>query len=147
MEEKENKPKKIRKYTRSAAKRLRDAKMVEMALTGAPIKEIAAELNVNRDTVGDVLKDATETKKILKQAEMRIHSLVGKAIDTVEAALDGRASDMTNGFKSALAVLKSVGVMKDKIDLTHSFPKPTIIRRRNGEEVILGSRNDEDDVA
>lgn len=139
--------KKDRKIQRSAAKRLRDANVLSMAADGKQIKEIAGEMNIDRGTVTKIL-NSTESKEIIRQAESRIKSLVGKALDTVEAALDGRANDMNNGFKSALAVLKSVGVMKDKIDLSHSFPKPTIIKRLNGEEVILGSRpNDDEDAA
>jgi len=142
---KEPKPKKIRKYTRSPAKKLRDAAIVEMAVAGSPIKEIAGKLNIDRDTVSDVLNSSAQTKAILKNAESRIYNLVGKAMDTVEAALDGRTVDMTNGFKSALAILKSCGVIKDKIDLSHSFPKPTIIHKLNGDQVILGSKQDDED--
>ena len=133
MEEQNTKPKRNRAQ-RSAAKRLRDSRVVEMASSGVPIKEIAGEMNIDRTTVTRILSS-------------RVHSLVDKALKTVEDAMDNSRLDMPSGTKVAIALLKSVGVLKDKVDLSHSFPKPTIIEKRNGDQVILGAAYDDDETA
>jgi hypothetical protein len=152
MEEQNNKPKRNRKQ-QSITKMIRNKKIVDLALEGTRTqKEIAAEVKVDRTTVGRVLS-SQEVKEILKKAQSRVNEMIDTALDTVNTAMTTSHADMTNGLKASLAVLKSVGVIKDKVDLTHSFPKPTIIEKLNGDRVILGSRpvdedeSDEDYVA
>ncbi len=145
MEEQNTKPKRNRAQ-RSAAKRLRDSRVVEMASSGVPIKEIAGEMNIDRTTVTRILS-SNEIKAIVNTANSRVHSLVDKALKTVEDAMDNSRLDMPSGTKVAIALLKSVGVLKDKVDLSHSFPKPTIIEKRNGDQVILGAAYDDDETA
>jgi hypothetical protein len=152
MEEQNTKPKRNRKQ-QSITKMIRNNKIVDLALEGTRTqKEIAAEVKVDRTTVGRVLS-SEEVKKILKAADSRVNEMIHTALDTVKTAMTTSHADMTNGLKASLAVLKSVGVLKDKVDLTHSFPKPTIIEKLNGDRVILGSRpvdqdeSDEDYVA
>tara|TARA_R110000868_G_scaffold62962_2_gene189929 strand:- start:115 stop:543 length:429 start_codon:yes stop_codon:yes gene_type:complete len=128
---------------RASTKKLRDARAIEMAINGITQQEIANELNVNRTTVNRILSSA-EVKQILKDADSRIHSLVAKALDTVDDALNGRATDMTNGLKASIALLKSTGALKDKIDIAHTFPKPTIITKRDGTEVVLGVKAEDE---
>jgi len=141
---KNNKPKRNR-IQRSTTRRLRDARAIAMAVEGKTQKEIAGVIGVDRTTVGRILS-SSEVKQLLKLAESRVNGLIESALDTVEKAMTSSAADMTNGLKASLAVLKSVGVIRDKIDLEHSFPKPTIINKLNGDQVILGaSRPDESD--
>ena len=144
MDETTKPSKKECKIRRSNAKRLRDASIIEMATEGRPIKEIAGKVDLHRNTVRDIL-DSAESRKIIQGAEARIFSLVGKCIDTLEKGLDESATDMNNAGKFALAILKSIGAIKDRVDLTHSFPKPTIITKRNGDQVILGSKIDSEE--
>jgi hypothetical protein len=63
--------------------------------------------------------------------------LIKKAMRVVDEEMD-IAPGEPNRLKAALSVLKSVGVIKEKIDMTHSFPKPTVILRSDGTQVILG---------
>ncbi len=88
MEEQNTKPKRYRAQ-RSAAKRLRDSRVVEMASSGVPIKEIAGEMNIDRTTVTRILS-SNEIKAIVNTANSRVHSLVDKALKTVEDAMDAR---------------------------------------------------------
>lgn len=127
------------KTVRSGAKRLRNARVVELATEGKHVGEIAHELKIGRNTVTRILS-SDEVKKILKEADTRVHGLVTKALDTVEQAIQGGEADMTNSLKAALALLKSAGVMKDNVNVAHTFPKPTIIKKRDGSEVILGTK-------
>lgn len=146
MEEQNTKPKRYRKQ-QSATKLLRNRKVVAIALEGNKTqKEIAAAVDVDRRTIRRILT-SPDIKKILKDAENEIHLLVDKAVKTVEQAMDGAPLDMTNGLKASITLLKSVGVLKDKVDLSHSFPKPTIIEKRNGDQVILGAAYDDDETA
>jgi hypothetical protein len=146
MDEQSTKPKRNRKQ-QGATKQLRNAKIIAMALEGTGPNEIAKEVKMDRTSIYRILSSA-EVKQLIAEVNSRAQSLLHKAMDTVEAAMDGSATDMTNGSKVAMAVLKTFGILKDRVDLTHTFPKPTIIRRRNGEEVILGTAPiDQDDTA
>lgn len=136
--------KKSSKIERSAAKQLRDLTAAHLATQGKNTNEIAQEIGVDRNTVRRIL-NGNEVKNLLKTAQSRVFSLVDKALGTVEAAMDGNDVDMTNGLKASLSVLESVGVIKKNANISHTFPKPTIIRRIDGSEVVLGSKTDDDD--
>ena len=144
MDDKQKGKPKYNRIQRSTTRRLRDARAIALAVEGKTQKEIAGMIGIDRTTVGRILS-SSEVKQLLKMAESRVNGLIETALNTVEKAMTTSAEDMTNGLKASLAVLKSVGVIRDKIDLEHSFPKPTIIRRPNGEEVILGAARPEDD--
>lgn len=145
--EETTKPKKLRKLRRNVAKELRDLAMAEMRMNGVPNKEIANKFKVNKDTVADGIHNVVQKRELIKKAESRVYSLIDKALDTIENALTSRNVDMTNGLKAALAIAKTFGVITDKINLSHSFPKPTIIEKRNGDQVILGAAYDDDESA
>lgn len=124
------------------SKRLKAAKAAAMAMDGSTQGEIAKELGMSRHGT-HLLLNSAEVKALLKRAEDRVLRMIDKACDTAEAAMDGAMLDMTNGLKSALAILKSTGVVKDKVDLSHSFPKATVIKRPDGSQVVLGTEKED----
>jgi len=126
-----------------ATKAIRDYTIIEKAIAGKTQKEIANEMNVNRHTVRRSLTGA-ESKRILQEARERVVNLVSKALITVEKAMDGADTDMTNGLKAALPVLETHQIITKNQNITHSFPKPTVIKRRDGSEVVLGSVTEEE---
>jgi len=126
-----------------ATKAIRDSTIIEKAIAGKTQKEIANEMNVNRHTVRRSLTGA-ESKRILQEARERVVNLVSKALITVEKAMDGADTDMTNGLKAALPVLETHQIITKNQNITHSFPKPTVIKRRDGSEVVLGSVTEEE---
>jgi predicted transcriptional regulator len=128
---------KVRKSgQRKASKRLKAANAAAMAASGMSTTEIAGALNMSRNGVSKLL-NAEETKCIIQAAESEVVGLIKKAMRVVDEEMD-IAPGEPNRLKAALSVLKSVGVIKEKIDMTHSFPKPTVILRSDGTQVILG---------
>lgn len=121
------------------AKALRDARIRELAAEGHTMVDIAKTLGLERKTIAAVLNN-DDTKEIVRRAETRLSTLVDLALDAVQDALGDQ--DIHARLKSAFPVLKSVGVIKDRVDLSHSFPEPVVIRRASGERVILGTKAD-----
>lgn len=118
----------------SQAKALRNTRIQAMAMANVPISEIAAEMDINRSQVNKILNSA-ETKAIIDQSQSRVTESVTLALNAVIDCLND--PDPNVRLKAAIPLLKTAGIFKDKVDLTLQFPLPTIIRRMNGEEVIL----------
>lgn len=110
----------------------------ELKAQGYRNHEIAEMLGLSRATISRAINSPTG-KGMLKNAQKRIEQLVDDSIEVIEQAIHGAGSDMTNGFKAAVAVLKTMGLLKESVDLNHNFPKPTVIRRKDGSEVVLGA--------
>lgn len=129
-----------------ANRKLKAVRAASLAMNGATNSEIAEELGMCRNAVSRLL-NSKETEEIIKAAESRVTRMVDKACGVVDKAMDDVQStlDMTNGLKAALAVLTSLGVLKKKVDVSHSFPKPTVIKRMDGSEVVLGTTADQKD--
>lgn len=134
------------KPPKKSSKGIRDAAVVDLAIQGKNVNEISHEMGIHRTTVGRILS-SKETKEIIESLKARITNLGSKAVDTLDAALDARSIDMTNGAKVAISILKSLKVISEKLDIEHSFPKPTIITRPNGEVVTLGTKNPDEEKA
>lgn len=124
---------------RSGSKALRDTKIRELAAEGRTNLEIAEKLGIERKTVAKVLNNP-ETLEIVKRAEAAIHDMVPLALSTLVESMSDRINPARE--RVAMAVLKSVGALRDKVELAHQFPEPVVIRRRDGEKVILGTRTD-----
>lgn len=134
-------PKVAKTRQKSPAKQARDLSIRADAAAGAKTSELAEKYGLKRHQVSNILS-GEEVKRLVKEGESRFTLLVDKAIKKVEAALD-QDFDLTNGLKAAITVLKSVGVAKDRMDIAHSYPKPLVIKRRNGkDEVIAGTTAD-----
>jgi hypothetical protein len=130
--------KKLRK--RSVAKEVRQQTIYEKLLEGKTETAIAEEMDLARCTVSRAA-NSDDVKKLIKENELRFKALVSKAVDTIQEAME-RGEDMNNGLKAAIAVLKSVGIVREKVDLAHSFPRPTVIQRLNGDTVVLGTEEE-----
>jgi hypothetical protein len=140
MTRKPPKPTKTRRP--SPAKKLRNIQITAMALEGKPIQEIAKAVGLERHQITAILS-SKEMAELVKQAESRVHGLIGKAIDTLDAAMDSRM-DMASAVRSALAILKGTGALKDKLELKHTYPKPVIIEKLDGSTVVLGHEQDDE---
>lgn len=132
------------KRNKGEAQKLRDAGILAMNLSGKSTTEIASQTGLSRSQVSRVL-NSDEIKALVKGAEGKIAGLIDKSVAKVDAALDSDNPDQTNGLKAALAVLKNFGLMRDSVDLNHSFPKPMVITRPGGVEVVLGTAVDRKD--
>jgi hypothetical protein len=124
----------------SRAKELKDANIRAQAMAGKPIGEIAQDMGMTRQAIRRTL-NSEETKVILDDAKSRLTELVEQAVETVAHAVAERV-DLTNALKASISVLKNSGLLKDSVDLNHTFPKPTVIHKRDGSTVILGTTAD-----
>lgn len=128
-----------RKVKESGVKKLRDQAIIQKALEGKKTQEIAAEVGVTRQTVSEVL-NSEDVKKKVKEIDARLAAGIDDAIQTV-------LYSVKDNYDAAYDLLKNFGSMKTSVDINHSFPKPLVIKRKDGTEVVLGTtadRKDED---
>ena len=124
----------------SNAKKLKNATILASAIAGKSTTEIAAAMEMSRAQVKRIL-NSDETRAIVEAAESRITELIEKAICAYEEILDNPI-DATNRRNVARDILKNAGLIRETVDLNHSFPKPLIIERSDGSEVVLGTTQD-----
>lgn len=113
-------------------------KAIEMRTQGRQINEIAQELGYARGTISEWL-NSRELKAKIQAANERLANMLDKAVDVQNLLLANAAQDPTNAEKASRGILKTFGVLKETVDITHQFPKPTVIKRFDGTEVVLGS--------
>jgi hypothetical protein len=82
-------------------------------------------------------------KAIVKRGESQIHAMVDKALKVIERALD--SVDEKLAAEIAVRITKSVGALKDKVDVSHSYPKPTVIVKPDGTRVVMGVSDEEEE--
>lgn len=130
---------KTRQKKDSKAKALRDQQIIAEAMTGKTTNEIASQFDVSRQVVSKAL-NGEEAKQLLELGTARLQLLMTKAIDTLEHMMDNRGEFGMAGaaFQSAKTILKSLGVVRESVDMNHHFPKPCVIKRADGTEVVLG---------
>jgi hypothetical protein len=114
-----------------------------LAAAGTSNNEIAERFGLNKSTVSEIL-NSEETKQLVALGDSRLKGLMTKAIDTIEWAMDNRQEYGLAGasLKAAITVLKNMGLARENVDVNHHFPKPTVIKRRDGTEVIMGTTAD-----
>lgn len=120
--------------------RIKQAKIIKKRLEGKTYPEIQKELRCSPNTVLRAL-NSQECKEAIERARAKILSLADVAADVVFTAMerkDGDSKEMNNALKAALSVLESAGAISKNFKVEHEYPKPTIIRRLNGEEVRIG---------
>lgn len=122
------------------AKEARNLSIRAEAAAGKTATQLAKDYGLTRQTVSEIL-NSEQTAELLRNSEDRVKRLIGKALDRLEAALEDPV-DGTNGLKAALAVLKSFGLLRDSVELNHNFPRPVVIERLSGAEVVLGTTAD-----
>jgi DNA-binding MarR family transcriptional regulator len=125
-------------YNRQA----RNSKIVDMAMNGMTNKEIAAELGLHRQTVGNVLS-SQESKDMIDRARSDLHRSLTVAIQTFMDAMENRHADMKTAAVVAAHILKGLGVLAERQEV--SVLKPFVIKKLNGDEVILGHKAESED--
>jgi DNA-binding XRE family transcriptional regulator len=135
------KPDKTRR--KNSARELRDSLIQARVIAGEKQQDIAREIGLSPQTVSEIL-NSDDQKKTIKQAQMKVLAMMDLALETLRDAMTDRYSDMPSALKASLSVLKNYGVIREKVDLQHHFPKPTIIERLDGSQVILTAKSDED---
>jgi transposase-like protein len=133
----------VKKRRRSVKKELKVQAVIADVAKGSSITEVANKYGLCRQYVHTILS-SKEAEAILKRGEDALIRLVDKSVETLQFAIDKKDVDLTNALKSAFAVLKTYGVVKEKSEIEVSVPKPTIITKRDGTQVILGTEKDED---
>jgi hypothetical protein len=88
-------------------RRLRAMKVIQMRVMGDKINQIAATLQVSRDTVERDLKYAEKANLFVDLEHKLLHDLAPAAIVAIKSALDDGDAE------TAIEVLKSLGIMKD----------------------------------
>ena len=80
----------------------------------------------------------------MKDAQAKLLTMLDDALIAIHDAVKD-VTDSNNRLKAAIAILKNYGVLKESVEMNHQFPKPTIIERSNGTQVILGTEADRKD--
>lgn len=120
----------------SVKKKLRDQTIIAKAMAGETTVQIAEEMGMHRQQVSKVL-NSEEVKAKVKEIDAKLAQGIDDAIDTVLSAVKV-------DYVAARDLLKNYGSMKQAIDLNHTFPKPTVIVRSDGTQVVLGTTEDGD---
>lgn len=123
------------KSRKSPVKKLRNAKMLADAAAGMTVTDIAKKYDMSRSKASAVL-NSDQVKAKVKEIDNKLAQGLDDAIDTVLRAV-------RVDYNAAYDLLKNFGSMKTSVDLNHQFPKPVVIKRRNGEEVVLGTTADQ----
>jgi AcrR family transcriptional regulator len=118
--------------------RLVIARAIELRSGGMSVTDIAKKLDCSTNTVTRYLR-SHDSRAIIERAHERIEQLITKSIDVVLFALDNPDKDLGNSLKAAVHILKTHGLIKETTDINHNFPKPTVIKRRDGSEVVLSA--------
>jgi predicted transcriptional regulator len=128
-----------RRRKKSPAKALRDQKVREMAVTGHSINEIAETVGLERNQVSRILSDE-ETAELVRALEDQIKRLGTEAVRTLMDAMAMRTEHqmMGHAVKAAEKVLKSIGALKERVDVNHTSDEPWIIQMSDGSRMVLG---------
>lgn len=129
-----------KRRAKNTAKQVRDLAIRSEAAAGLTHEEIGAKYDLGRHQISKIL-NSDETKTLLKNSEDRVKRMIERALDALEDSL-GIATDGGNRLKAALSVLKNFGLIRDTVDINHRFPKPLIIKRKDGSEVVAGTEAD-----
>jgi hypothetical protein len=116
-------------------------RIIELRSQGRRTKEIAVELSISRETVSRHL-NSSDVKQIIQSGRDRLINLVHDALDVYSSCLDGDDTDRTNARAAAKDVLESLGIIRKDVNLNHNFPKPTVIKRADGTQIVLGTTVD-----
>jgi predicted transcriptional regulator len=124
---------------------IRRIEAYELRRKGLSTQAIADRLGITRQTVSEYL-NSRDVKEIIQSARDRLKNLVEASVDVYAMSLSNAKSDMTNAQRAARDVLKNYGLLREEVDLNHNFPKPTVIKRVDGTEIVLGATENKDDA-
>jgi DNA-binding XRE family transcriptional regulator len=115
------------------------ARAIKLRLeTSMTHEEIAKELDCARQTVTRWLNDR-DVKDIVQAAMNKFKTLIEASVGVYAHAINNKEKDPTNALKAAKDILKTHGIVKEDIEITHIVPRPTVIKRVDGTEIILGT--------
>lgn len=125
---------------------LKRQKIVGEVMSGKTLTAIAEEMGVHRSSVSEIL-NSDETKKLIERLEGKLKSMGPKSLDALAKVLELQddPEKCVESLKAAIPILKSIGIIKDKVDISHTFPKAHIIERLDGSTVELGVGDDNEE--
>lgn len=123
---------------------VRRIEALELRRQGLKVQEIADRMGVERTTISRYLNSQT-VKEIVREAKKNLKTLLLPSIGVYAKAINKAEEDPGNARLCARDILKNFGVLRDEMDLNHNFPKPTVIRRKDGSELVLGAKNEDED--
>lgn len=129
----DKKPKK--KRNQAEGRRARNSRVVDMSMSGMTNIEIAQELGLHRQTVGNIL-NSQQSKEMIDQARSDLYRALTQSVSTMLDALEFRSADMRTAVQVATTILKGLGVLTEKSEMT--VLKPFILKRLDGSEVVMG---------
>ena len=77
-------------------------------------------------------------KARIKNIDLELAQYIPIAIKTV-------GEKVATEYIAARDLLKNFGSMKQQLDVSHTYPKPTIIQRMDGSQTILGAKNEDEE--
>lgn len=128
--------KRPKKPNNRAIKKIRDKQIIAEAVTGATGRELSKKYGIGHDQVSKIL-NGPEATALVKRGESEMSALIDQSVKVMKNCLF--SPDERIALDAAKTILKSTGVLKEKVDHTHRLVRPVIIKRRNGDEVILTS--------
>lgn len=124
------------------SKALRDNAIFAAAASGRTNQEIAEELDVSVQTVWRALK-SDEAKRLVDQGRAGLMENISLAVQTLVDAMLDRSENMGVAVKAATDLLKGVGCLTEKQEVT--IMKPFIYEAPTGEQIVMGHKPVEDE--
>lgn len=115
---------------------LRNVGIYQAAATGKTQSEIANEFDLSRQQVNAIL-NSDEAKRLTDQARGTLQAYLGEAVQTLADAMTNRYEDMRTGVQAATTILKGLGVLTEKAEVT--VLKPFILEI-DGKEIHMGHK-------
>lgn len=134
---------KKRKRERSVPREMKRKQIEALALAGKTVKEISEEVGIARQNVSKYL-NSEETKAKVKEIDGRLAAMIDDALVALHESILNRSEPATR-LTAAMKLLKNFGTLRESVDMSVTFPKPTIIERPNGTTVILGTEMDKEE--
>lgn len=113
---------------------LRNIGIFQAAASGKTQSEIADEFDLSRQRVNSIL-NSEEAKRLTDQARGTLQTHLGEAVQTLVDAMADRFTDMRTAVQAATTVLKGLGVLTEKAEVT--LMKPFIVEI-DGKEIHMG---------
>lgn len=129
--------KKKRAMKSDAAKALRDNAIFNAAASGFTQREIADDLEISPATVWRAL-NSEEAKRLVDQGRAGLMENIGLAVQTLVDAMQSRYDNMGVAVKAATDLLKGVGALTEKTEVT--VMKPFIYEDLEGKRIVMGHK-------
>ena len=131
-----------RKPNKRTVKAARNTLIVAEAIQGKSNQALATKFDLSYQEVSKIL-NGPEARAYTKRCENKLILVCDDATDKLIEMIQHK--DARIALEACKMILKSTGVLKEKSELTLNLPRPTIIRKLNGDTIILGSREGDDE--